>query len=85
MHSLATDLFFVFFRRKKNKHNGTSYFVPFTKLKKWLHFRKEDVAAFFCQIINLIKLNSLMTDENQVFLRKKHKIRFFYKKMPINK
>jgi len=29
MHSIATELFFVFFRGKKNKYNGTSYlFMP---------------------------------------------------------
>ena len=30
MHSRVTDSFFKFFRRKKDKHNGLSYFVRFT-------------------------------------------------------
>jgi|GEM_PF-6401748 len=31
LHSIATELFFVFFRRKKNKYNGTIYLFSFTK------------------------------------------------------
>jgi len=29
--AIATELFFVFFRREKNKHNGASYLFSFTK------------------------------------------------------
>jgi len=28
--AIATELFFVFFRREKNKHNGASYLFSFT-------------------------------------------------------
>jgi len=28
--AIATELFFVFFRREKNKHNGASYLISFT-------------------------------------------------------
>jgi len=28
--AIATELFFVFFRREKNKHNGTIYLISFT-------------------------------------------------------
>jgi len=31
LHSIATELFFVFFRGKKNKYNETSYLFSFTK------------------------------------------------------
>ena len=30
--AIATELFFVFFRREKNKHNGASYLFSFTRL-----------------------------------------------------
>jgi len=30
--AIATELFFVFFRREKNKHNGASYLFSFTYL-----------------------------------------------------
>ena len=29
--AIATELFFVFFRREKNKYYGTSYLISFTK------------------------------------------------------
>ena len=29
--AIATELFFVFFRREKNKHNGATYLFSFTK------------------------------------------------------
>ena len=29
--AIATELFFVLFRREKNKHNGASYLFSFTK------------------------------------------------------
>ena len=30
--AIATELFFVFFRKEKNKHNGASYLFSFTYL-----------------------------------------------------
>ena len=40
---MATELFFVFFRREKNKHNGASYLFSFTKEDLVKHIRKRTI------------------------------------------
>jgi len=37
--AIAMELFFVFFRREKNKHNGASYLLSFTK---WLFHKNKN-------------------------------------------
>ena len=36
--AIATELFFVFFRREKNKHNGASYLFCFTYFSNLLFY-----------------------------------------------
>jgi len=54
--AIATELFFVFFRRKKNKHNGASYLFSFTKEDLVEHIRKRTIQTgrlFFSSSLTL--------------------------------